>query len=44
MPFEVASGVGRRMCVMGVVIVEGEEAFSGVNVGRPVVTDGYFVV
>jgi len=36
MPFGVVSGVGRGMGVDGVVIVEGEEAVLGVNLGRPI--------
>ena len=37
MPFGVVSGVGQGMGGLdGVVIVEGEEAVLGVNVGRPV--------
>jgi len=36
MPFGVMSGVGRGMSVLdGVVIVEGEGAVLGVNLGRP---------
>ena len=44
MPFGMVSGVGRGMCVLdGVVIVEGEgrDCF-GVNLGRPIVTNGDF--
>ena len=38
------TGVGRGMGVLdGVVIVEGERAVLGVNLGRPIVTNGYFV-
>jgi len=38
MPFGVVSGVGRWMGVLdGLVIVEGEEAALGVNLGRPTV-------
>jgi len=40
MPFGVVSGVGRGMGVLdGVVIIEGEEADLGMNLGRPVVTN-----
>ena len=39
------SGVGRSMGVLdGVVIVEGEEAVLGVNLGNPIVTNRDFVV
>jgi len=39
-----ASGVGQGMGILdGVVIVKGEEAVFGVNLGRPVVTYGDFV-
>jgi len=38
MPFRVVNGVGLGM----VVIVEGEGQFLGVNLGRPVVTNGAF--
>ena len=42
MPFGVVSGVGRGMTVLdGVVIVEGKGSF-GVNLGRPIVTNGTF--
>jgi len=35
------SGVGRGMGVLhGAVIVEGNEAVLGVNLGRPIVTNG----
>jgi len=35
------SGVGRWMGVLdGVVIVEGKRQFSGVNLGRPIVSNG----
>ena len=41
MLFGIVSGVGRRMVVLdGVVIVEGEEAVLGVNLGHPIVTNG----
>ena len=41
MPFGVVSGVGLGMDALdGVVIVEGEGAVLGVNLGRPVVTIG----
>ena len=37
MPFRVVSGVGRgRGVLYGVVIVKGEEAVLGVNVGHPI--------
>jgi len=40
MPFGMVSGVGRGMGVLdGVVIVEGNGQF-GVNLGRPIVTNG----
>ena len=43
-PFEVVSGDDRGMGVLyGVVIVEGEGAVLGVNLGRPIVTNGEFV-
>jgi len=43
MPFGMVSGVGRGMGVLdGVVIVEGERAVLGLNVGRPIVTNGDF--
>ena len=43
MLFGVVSGVGREMSVLdGVVIVEGEGAVLGVNLGRPIVTNGDF--
>jgi len=43
MPFGVVSGVGLGMGVLdGVVIVEREVAVSGVNLGRPIVTNGAF--
>jgi len=42
-PFRVVSGVGRGMGVLdGLVIVEGERADFGVNLGRPIVTNGAF--
>ena len=45
MPFGVLSGVGQGMGVLdGVVIVEREGAVLGMNVGRPIVTNGDFVV
>ena len=41
MPFGMVSGVGRGMGVLdSVVIVEVEGAVLGVNLGRPIVTDG----
>jgi len=41
MPFLVVSGVGREMGVLdGVVIVDGEGAVLGVNVGHPIATNG----
>ena len=41
MPFGMVSGVGRGMGVLdGVVIVKGEGAVFGVNLGRPIVTNG----
>jgi len=41
MLFGVESGVGRGMGILdGVIIVEGEEAVLGVNLGRLVVTNG----
>ena len=44
MPFRVVSGVARVMGVLdGVVIVEGEGAVLGVNLGRPTGTSGDFV-
>ena len=44
MPFGVVSEVDRRMGVLDrVVIVEGEEAVSGVNMGCPIVIDRDFV-
>ena len=44
MPFRVTSGVGRVMGVLdGVVIVEGQGAVLGVNLGRPTGTSGNFV-
>ena len=43
MPSGVSSGVGRGMGVIdGVVIVEEEGAVLGVNLGRPIVTNGAF--
>ena len=43
MPFGVVRGVGRGMGVLdGVVIVEGEGAVLGVNLGHPTVTNGAF--
>jgi len=40
MPFGVMSGVGRGMVVLDeVVIVEGEGAVLGANLGRPIVTN-----
>ena len=40
MPFGMVSGVDRGI---GLVIVEREGAVLGVNVGRPIVTNGDFV-
>jgi len=41
MPFVVVSKVGRGMCVSdGEVIVEKERAVLGVNLGRPIITNG----
>ena len=43
MPFGVVSGVGQRLGVLdGVVIVEGEGAVLGMNLGHPIVTNGTF--
>jgi len=43
MPFGMVSAVGRIMGVLdGVVIVEGEWAVLGLNLGRPTVTSGDF--
>ena len=43
MPFGVVRGVGRGMGVLeGGVIVEGKGQFWGVNLGRPIVTNGAF--
>jgi len=43
MPIGVVNGVGRGMGVLDeVVIVEGEGAVSGVNLGRPIVINGAF--
>jgi len=43
-PFGLVSEVGRGMGVLdGVLIVEGEGAVLGVNVGRPIETSGDFV-
>jgi len=43
-PFGMVSGVGRRMGVLdSVVIVKGEVAVLGVNLGHPTVTSGDFV-
>ena len=43
MQFGMVSEVGRGMGVLdGVVIIEGEEAAFGVNMGRPIVTNGDF--
>jgi len=45
MPFGMVSMVGRGIGVMdGVVIVRGEGTVFGVNLGRPIVTNGDFVV
>jgi len=44
MPFGMVSVVGRGMSVLdGVVIVKEEGAGLGVNLGRPIVTNGEFV-
>jgi len=44
MPFEMVSGVGRGMGVVnGVVIIEGEGAVLGVNLGCLMVTNGDLV-
>jgi len=44
MPFGIVSGVGRGMDVLdGMVIVEGEGAVLGMNLGRPIITNGDFV-
>jgi len=41
MPFRIVSGVSRMMGVLdGVVIVEGEGAVLGVNLGHSTVTNG----
>ena len=41
MPFGVVRGLGRGMGVLdGVVIIEGEGAVLGMNLGRPIVTNG----
>jgi len=43
MPFGMVSGVSRGMGVLDeVVIVEGEGAFWGLNLGHPIVTNGDF--
>ena len=42
MPFGVVSRVGRGMGVLDGVVVEGKGAVLGVNLGRPVVTNGAF--
>jgi len=45
MPFGGVSGVGRGRGVLdGVVVIKGEAAVLGVNVGHPIVTNGAFVV
>ena len=45
MPFGVMKGVGQGMGVLdGVVIVEGEGAVLGVNLGLPIVTNGAFAM
>ena len=42
-PFGMVSGVGRGMGVLdGVAIVEGSGAVFGVNLGRPILTNGDF--
>jgi len=44
MPFGVVRGVSRGMGVLGVVvIIEGEGTVLGVNMGRPIVTNGDLV-
>jgi len=44
MPFGMVSRVSRGMGVLdGVVIVEGEGAVFGMNLGHPIVTNGAFV-
>ena len=44
MPFGIVSGVGRVMGVLdGVVIVKGKAAVLGVNLRRPIATNGHFV-
>ena len=44
MPFGMVSGVGREMGVLDwIVIVQGEGAVLGVNLGRLIVTNGDFV-
>jgi len=43
MPFGVVSGVGRGMAVLGVVIIEGEGAVLGGELGAPIVTKGDLV-
>jgi len=45
MPFGMMSGVSRRMGVLdGVMIIEGEGAVLGVNLGHPIVTNGDFAM
>jgi len=44
MPFGMVSGGGQGMGVLdGVVIIKGEGAVLGVNLGHPIVTNGEFV-
>jgi len=44
MPYGMMSGIGRGMAVLdGLVIVEGEGAVFGVNLGHPIVINGDFV-
>ena len=45
MPFGMVSGVGRRRGVLDrVMIVKGKGQFWGVNLGRPIVTNGAFAL
>jgi len=45
MPFGVLTGIGRGMGVLnGVVIVKGEGAILGVNLGHPIITNGAFAM
>jgi len=44
MPFGMVSGVGRGMDVLdGVVVIEGEGQFLGVNLRHPILINGEFV-